>query len=366
MTAVTTLPGPGPYTAPPHSRDITAPVRLCLGESSFGMAPAALHAAQAELTRPHRYADADAGRLRAAIADRFALTPAHITAGNGADELLLFAALAFGPDLGSGIVSATTYFGHRSAIRSARVPLVEVPLAGARVSTATFLEQWGDQPRVAIVCNPHNPTGSMLSTADVDRIVEHAARTGSVVVFDEVYAEYAAPDGFVSAVRHVRAGLPVVVVRSFSKIYGMAGLRCGYAIANPELSARLSMTKHTLVFNVNRVALAAATASIDDTGFASTVAATNRALRHGFVERLCENPALEVHDSVTNFVLVGDRTGSLPIARTLAAEDIAVLACTAYGMPDHVRVSIGTAAELDRVATVLAGAASRVVVADAG
>jgi histidinol-phosphate aminotransferase len=328
-----------------------ASTRLSLSENGTGCSPRARRAALDETSRLHRYPDAAARRLVAAIARREGVTPEHVVAGNGIDELLLVSALALIGSAG-GVVSASTYAGHANAVCATRRAPIVVPLRDWRVDVAATIDAMRPGG-VAYVCNPHNPTGTALLGEEIDTLAAAAAKRAAVLVVDEAYIEFARADETRSAVDHVRAGLPVIVLRTFSKIHGLAGLRCGYALAPPALCDELRRLKSVLVFNVNRVALAAAEASLLDTEFIESVRTRTRMVIAEFESWLSPRPWARVGRSVTNFTLVEVPWPARTVAAELARQGVLVRDCTDLGLPNQVRISAGDAEEMDAVRTAL-------------
>jgi histidinol-phosphate aminotransferase len=326
--------------------------RLNLSESGFGCSPWARQAALDEADRLNRYPDGAAGRLVAAIAGRENLTPDHVIVGNGIDELLLISALALvDPSVGA-IVGDRTYPGHVNAVRAARHTPIILPLRDLRMDTEASVSAM--RPRsVVYVCNPHNPTGVALDPAKVEYLARVAHQRGAVLVVDEAYIEFTDPDEATSAVTHVRAGLPVIVLRTFSKIHGLAGLRCGYAMTRPDICDQMRRLKDVLVFNVNRVALAAAEASLADIEFIDVVRGHTRTAVRSFEAWLTTQPWAEVNPSVTNFTLVKLPWPAHVVSERLAVHGVLVRDLTDMGWPDHVRISAGHPDEMGSIRTAL-------------
>lgn len=322
-------------------------MRLQLSESSVGPCPGARKALGQEQRRINRYPDASAASLATAIANAYGLGPENVVVGNGIDELLLFAALGFLSRDRPGIVCGQTYLGHRSAVAVVRAPLLEVPLHHDEVDVERVSACMRQNPGVVFICNPHNPTGSVLSEDAVDALVESARRTRSLLVMDEAYMEYAEPDRGWSAVRHVKQGDPVIVLRTFSKIHGLAGLRCGYALATQRLSDQLGKVKHVTVFNANRFALAAAEESIRDREFLARVRDETAHEMQRFLTQIRKLPWIRPLPSVTNFVLCGFPRDTVVMSAALERRGVFMRACRDLGYPYHLRISMETKEELE-------------------
>lgn len=266
-----------PFRPGPHRASADGWIRLSLSESSLGCSPLVIEAVAQELSRIHLYPDPGTGALIARLAATHGITDDHFIVGNGVDELLLLAALAFGSPASGAVVSDSTFPGHNNAVAVAlRQPAHRVPVRTQRVDVAAVIDQMRAGALV-FICNPHNPFGTALTAEEIDALVLSATTRGAVIVFDEAYIEYTLQGETHTAMDHVRAGGPVIVLRTFSKIYGLAGLRCGYAAAGPVLCDELRRMKNVLVFNVNRMALTAAEAALTDSGFYEDVRTQTRA-----------------------------------------------------------------------------------------
>jgi histidinol-phosphate aminotransferase len=342
-----------PFRPGPQYASADGWIRLSLSESSYGCSPLVSEAVAQELPRLHRYPDPGAGALVARLAETHGLTEDHFVVGNGVDELLLLAAIAFGSPAGIAVVSDSTYPGHANAVAVAlRQPSHHVPAGILRVDVAAVIDQMSGGALV-FICNPHNPFGTALTAAEIDALVLAAAARGAVIVFDEAYIEYTMPGETHTAMDHVRDGGPVIVLRTFSKIYGLAGLRCGYAAADPALCDELRRTKNVLVFNVNRMALTAAEAALADPGFYENVRTQTRAGLTAFQDWLASEPWASTERSVTNFALVEMPWPAAIVAAELAHRCVLVRDCTDMGLPLHIRISVGLPHEMEAIGSAL-------------
>lgn len=341
-----------PFRPGLHQRDQHGSeyVRLSLSENCYGMSPDAERVLRSEVARASLYPDSTATSLSSAIAAQYLIDPENVTVGNGIDELLLFTALGLIGQGGTGIVSASTYPGHAAAVHAVRATCVQISLLDNRIDVAATCAAMRRAPRsVVYVCNPHNPTGSLLTFEEIAELVVTARETEAVLVVDEAYMEYARADLRDSAVPYVAAGAPVIVLRTFSKIYGLAGMRCGYAIAPVDCAEQLRKIKHVTVFNVNRLALVAAEASLGDQDFVAWVRARTRAVYNHFVRRIEPFPWISALPSVTNFVLSRLPWESELVSTKLARRNLLIRSCSDMGFPNHIRISIGTRPEIDAV-----------------
>ncbi len=315
------------------------PADLSTNENPLGPSPAVKLAVAREARRVHRYPARDDSALRTALASHHGrdLTPDHFFAGSSASEILAFLArAAFAPG-DEGIVCSPTFpvYAHTMAHQDAR--LVDVPLdpATAVHDGDRILAAITPRTRLIYICNPGNPTGVVLPAADFRALLDRVP-PGVVVVADEVYYQYVAAD-FPDTIEQILAGRDVVIVHSFSKGYGMAGLRLGYGIARPDLVRRFG--RFRLTYHLSAIAQAAGVAALTDQGHVEkTVALTRDGRRFLAVE--LDRLGIRYWPSEANFVLIAPAAPEAALAR-LAADGIQVRPVEGPGRVACLRISIG-------------------------
>ncbi|HEX2360119.1 MAG TPA: histidinol-phosphate transaminase [Solirubrobacterales bacterium] len=321
-------------------------IKLASNESPHGPHPKVVETIAEAAAGVNRYPDPDARVLRGRIADRYETEPARIAISNGSCEILLAAALAL-CEPGDEIVYAWPSFSiypHMTALSGARD--VSVPLdAGDVHDLDAMLEEITAATQIAVICNPNNPTGTHLPAARIgaflDRVPDHVT-----VILDEAYIEYQASEDPDTTLDLVRDRPNVALLRTFSKCYGLAGLRVGYAIGTPQFRAAVDAVRQP--FSVNAVAQAAAAEAIlhqDDV--ADRV--ERNVIQRVFVEEGIRELGLMTPDSGANFswVELGEHDED-EVIESLARAGVAVRAGTPLGDPGHFRVSYGTRAENQR------------------
>ena len=318
--------------------------KLSSNENPFGPSPRAIAAAVAALPGVNRY-PADPGGLRARIAAVHGLTPDHVIATAGSDEVIhLVCAVYLEP--GRRLVLGSPPYGiHRVAGQLSGADLVRVPLVDF-VHDLPAMAAAARPGDVIAVTNPHNPTGTAVRPQALRDLLAAVPRD-CVVLVDEAYHEFMDDDVRVSAVTmlHLHPGL--VVSRTFSKAYGLAGLRIGYGIGRPETLEPMDRVR--MPANVNSVGMAAGIAALDDRDHVERSVRLTREGRDRLAAA-CDRLGLEHVPSQANFMLVRDR-GGWPEA--LAAEAIVMRPGANLGVPGWHRVTIGTATEMDRVIEIL-------------
>ncbi len=326
-------------------------VKLASNENPLGPSPKAIAAMRAALNRAQLYPDGGGYYLREAIAQKFGLARENVILGNGSNEIIEFLGHAFLRPGDEVVTSEHAFAVYHLMAQLFGARTVEVPeLPGFVQDLDATLAAITPRTRQVYITNPNNPTGTIVSAGDIERFMDRVP-DGVTVVFDEAYHEFLddAPD----TLRYVREGRNAIVLRTFSKIQGLASLRIGYGMAPAELIDILQKTRQP--FNVNGLAQAGALAGLADTEHqARTKAVTEegRTLLHNAFEKM----GLESVPSFANFVLVNVGDGRR-VFEDLLKKGIIVRAMNSYKLPAWVRVSVGTPEEnrrfLDALAAVL-------------
>lgn len=236
-------------------------IKLASNENPLGPSPKALGVLAEAASTLHRYPDGGAYRLRAALAERLKVTPDHLIVGNGSDEMLGLLARAFLAPGEEAVMADETFVIYKMEVCAAHGRPVIVPLSSWRHDLSAMAAAVTPATRLVFVCNPNNPTGTMVNAEDVETFMAKVP-PDVIVVFDEAYVEYVRDRGFPDTVQFVRDGRNVIVLRTFSKIYGLAGLRIGYGVTTPEIAGYLNRVRPP--FNANSLAQRAALAALDD------------------------------------------------------------------------------------------------------
>jgi histidinol-phosphate aminotransferase len=318
-------------------------IKLASNENPLGPSPKAVEAIRAAAAGVHRYPDGASFRLREKLAAALGTAPDTLVFGCGADEILELVAKAFlGP--GDEAVFAWPSFAmYPIVVQGMGARAVRVPLDADLVHDLPALaEAVTPRTNVVIVCNPNNPTGTSVGAAAFDRFVEELPED-VVLVVDEAYCEFATRKDFPDALGWVARRPATAVVRTFSKLHGLAGARVGYAVAGRELAGYLERARHP--FNLNLLAEAAAVAALDDHEHVErTRAVVHEGIR--FLAKELTSLGLEVWPTDANFLLV--RAGAGAYDRLLR-EGVIVRPLTGFGLPEHLRVTIGTKEENERL-----------------
>lgn len=328
-------------------------VKLSANENPLGTSPAAL-AARADAVSPERYPDPDSKALRAAIGAVHGIDPARIVMGTGSDELLNLAAQGFA-GLGDEVIYVRYGFSvYDIAARRCGATPVVAPDADYGTDVDALLALVSDKTRVIFIANPNNPTGSFLPRGEIARL--HAALPADVLlVIDQAYAEYLAPQDDDGALALAEAHANVLVTRTFSKIYGLAGERIGWATGAPALVDTLNRIRGP--FNVSNSGQAMALAAVADQDFVVHARTHNRSERERFVAALnaLGNHGLRPLPSEANFVLVlfEGKLSAEAAYNGLAERGYIVRWLPNQGLGHGLRITIGTAPQMDDIAAAL-------------
>ncbi|NGO40252.1 histidinol-phosphate transaminase [Limisphaera ngatamarikiensis] len=318
-------------------------VKLASNENPLGPSPRALQALQAACATVHLYPDGHAFALKARLAEKLGLTPEHLILGNGSNEVLELvghALLRPGVDV---VVSQYCFAVYPLVTRLFGARLITVPARNFAHDLAAMRAAFTPQTRVVFIANPNNPTGTCAPPQELRQFVE-SVPPDVLIVLDEAYIEFLDhPADFLPAIREGRSP-NLLLVRTFSKIYGLAGLRVGYGIGHPQVVAALEKTREP--FNVNRLAQAAALAALDDHDHVEQTRAINKAglrqLATGF-----ESLGLPYIPSEANFILV--RVGNAhAVFESMLRQGVIVRPMDGYDLPEWIRISVGRPEENER------------------
>ena len=311
-------------------------VKLASNENPLGMSARARDAAITAIGEISRYPDGGAFALKKALCARFGVEPAQLVIGNGSNDILELASQAFlAPGL-SAVYSRHAFAVYPLATNARGARGIEVAAKNFGHDLDAMAAAIEPQTRVVFIANPNNPTGTFVPGAELEAFLARVPRH-VLVVLDEAYTEYLAPEQRYDSIAWLARFPNLLVSRTFSKAYGLAGLRVGYAIAHPEVADLMNRVRQP--FNVSSVALAAAEAALDDDEFLARSAEVNR---RGMVQLVAafRELGLEWIPSAGNFVTfkVGDAIG---VNQALLRQGVIVRPIAAYGMPHWLRVSIG-------------------------
>jgi histidinol-phosphate aminotransferase len=330
-----------------HGRTL---LRLNRNEDLFPPFPGMREAVEAELASIWMYPEESYDEFRAAVADRLATTADRIVPAHGSQALIVALAGLFLDPGDVAVTSQPTYglYAKASAARGAAVQ--RVPLCDLRVDfEALAATAAASGAKVVWICDPNNPTGSLAGWEEWQTFLDGLPKT-CVAIVDEAYADYVDPESRLQRERDVEAGRRVVVLRTLSKLFGLAGLRLGYTVADPQLARYMDVLQEP--FNVNRAAIAAGLACLADPEQIERRRLAVAEARDLLCERL-RALGVEPLPSQTNFVLVDTGVDDVALAAALAEEGFLVRAGGEYGLDGFVRITVGPVPLMEQVADAL-------------
>jgi histidinol-phosphate aminotransferase len=319
-------------------------VKLASNENPRGIGPRTRAAIEAALGEIARYPDGNGFELKQALAKRYGVDMGAIVLGNGSNDVLELMALAF---LGPGraaVFSQHCFAVYPLATQARGARSIVVPAKDYGHDLEAMAKAIDDETYVVWIANPNNPTGTFARGEVVEAFLRKVPER-VLVVLDEAYNEYLAPDLRADSVKWLRRHPNLVITRTFSKAYGLAGLRVGYALANPSVADVMNRVRQP--FNVNSLALVAAAAALDDMEFVARSYAENlRGMKQ--LEEGARGLRLEFIPSYGNFITIRVGKAGEVYKRLLRRGVIVRPVGGGYGLPEHVRVTVGTAEENDK------------------
>lgn len=324
-------------------------IKLASNENPFGFPESAKKAILNQLDDLTRYPDSNGFELKTTIAQKFGVQANQITLGNGSNDLLELFAHTFAGEQDEIIYSQYAFIVYPLVTKAINAVAREIPAKNWGHNLDAFLAAITEKTKLIFIANPNNPTGNFLTQAEIEGFLAKVP-ANVIVVLDEAYTEFTAPQERVDSFGLLAKYPNLIVSRSLSKAYGLAGLRIGYAVSNPEIADLLNRVRQP--FNCNSLALTSAIAVMNDDEFVKKVAENNR-LEMARYEAFCQANGLEYIPSKGNFITIDFKRPAAPIYEALLREGVIVRPIAGYGMPNHLRISIGLPQENERFFTAL-------------
>ena len=329
-----------------HVDGVSNVIKLSSNENPFGPSPAAQTAVQRSVHDLHRYPSTDHLALRTAIAQVHGLEAEQIICGVGSDEIISFLCYAYAGPGDEVLYTEHGFAMYRISALAAGATPVEVAERDRVTDVDALLAGCTERTRLVFIANPNNPTGTMIGMAEIERLAE-GLPPQAILVLDGAYAEYV--EGYDGGARLVRARDNVVMTRTFSKIYGLGGLRVGWGYGPQDIIDVLNRIRGP--FNLSGSALAAAEAAVRDTAYVEKCRTENTRLRAWLAEALAEH-GVPSDASTANFVLArfGDAEEAGACDSFLQKQGVIVRRVTNYKLPNALRITVGDEAGCRRVA----------------
>lgn len=316
---------------------ISDSIKLASNENPLGCSEKAKAAIQAELSEMARYPDGGGFALRDALAEKHNIDPACITLGNGSNDVLDMIARVFLAPGYESLFSQYAFAVYPISSQSVGATLNMAPASNYGHDLEEMINRVGENTRVVWVANPNNPTGTWLNSEELENFVA-AIPKNVIVVVDEAYIEYVAEDEYPDASLWLGKYPNLIVTRTFSKAYGLASLRIGYGLSHPDVADLLNRVRQP--FNANSMALAAAQAALEDQAFIQQAVSVNRQGMSQLTAGL-DAMGLEYIPSVGNFITIDVGQPVEAVDKALLQEGCIARPVANYGMPNHLRVTIG-------------------------
>lgn len=313
--------------------------KLASNENPLGPSPKAIEFVTRELSKIHIYPDATARDLKDAIADRYGLTYENIVLGNGGEQILSMIAQALINEGDEAIMATTTFGLYGTSVTHMGGKPVKLPLKNYKHDVEGFIDAINDNTKLIYVCNPNNPTGNIMDKDDIDFLVRHVP-SHIVIVFDEAYYDYAKINDRYSDSLSILSNRPnTIILRTFSKVAGIAGVRVGYCLTSKDIATEMGKVKG--VFNVNKLAQAAALGALQDQEHIDRTVKLNYD-SFGMMEEYFESKKMEYIKSNANFIFVNVGTHSKEVFDNLMKEGIIIRPGYLWKWDNWIRVSSGT------------------------
>lgn len=324
-------------------------IKLASNENPLGPSPLAVEAIKSAAENLHRYPDSNGFYLIERLAKHLNVAPEQIVLGNGSDDIIGLLAGAFLQPGDEVVLPKPTFLMYEIMAKSVGAIPVEAPLSLLSLDLERVLEKITAQTRLIFLCNPNNPTGTIFSKNQLERFLSEIA-ADIIVVVDEAYAEFVRDPDFASGLNYLQSERPVVVLRTFSKAYGLAGLRMGYGVMPAEVADYLNRIR--LPFNTSLLAQAGAVAALEDTAFLQkTLEVISTGLE--FLYDSLEKMGLEYFQTQANFFLINVKQDADAVFKKMLHQGVIVRSMSSYDFPEYIRINVGLAEENARLINAL-------------
>lgn len=322
---------------------ISGSIKLASNENPLGPSKKSVKAVENALGNLHRYPDGSCYYLKEKLSEKLNVAPEKLIFGNGSNEIIELLIRAFLRPGDEAVMGDPSFAVYPIVVKSVGGVSRMVPLKDFRHDLPAMAKEINEKTRIVFIANPNNPTGTMVTSSEFDEFMKEVP-DNVIVCMDEAYYEFASGSDFPDALKYIKEGRPVLLLRTFSKIYGLAGLRVGYGIAHPEMVDFMNRVRQP--FNVNSLAQVAAMAALDDNEHLENTLKNNReGLEYLFRE--IGSMGFACVPTHANFFLikVGDGKG---IYNALLKKGVIVRPMASYNLPEYIRVTVGLPEENKR------------------
>jgi histidinol-phosphate aminotransferase len=320
-------------------------IKLASNENALGPSPLAVTAIRESADRIHLYPDAEAYELRNALSRSLSIKPDYLILGNGGEEIVTLIGKAFINQGERCIIPYPVYDAYETIVRIMGGEVCLSDLSEYRINLDDVLKKIDEKTKLVFICNPMNPTGTIVTQDELDRFLRRVP-SRTVIVLDEAYCHFVSDASYPDGIDYVREGRNVIVLRTFSKVYGLGGIRIGYGVAKPELVHWLRQVKEP--FNVNALAQIGALAALQDDDHVRRTIDLVRTEK-AFLYQQFSKLGLEYVASETNFIFVNLGTDATAVFHTMLEKGIIIRPGHIWGYPQFIRLTIGTRNENEQV-----------------
>ncbi len=323
---------------------IRGTIKLASNENPLGPSPLAVRAIMDKVNTLHRYPDGSGYYLKEKLNELYGVPLDQIIIGNGSNELIELIVRTF-LSPGEHVVQAFPgYLMYEKIVTGAGGQMTFVSLSNLKIDLKKIGKSITNKTKIVIICNPNNPTGLALSKEEMRGFLKDLPKD-VIVTIDEAYIEFVSDDKVANGLELLKDHPLLIVLRTFSKLYGLAGLRIGYGFATKQVVDYMNRVRQP--FNVNSLAQVAATAALDDTGFVSQ---TKKLVRDGlgFLYKKIDEIGLEYIPTQTNFFLIKVPGGSKKVYEGMLRQGVIIRSMESYGLPDYIRINVGLQEENER------------------
>ncbi len=354
ISSITPYPPGKPQDELEREYGVTHSIKLASNDNPWGPPPTAVQAIQAALGNLHRYPDGSSYYLTRAIAAYHGMEPGEVVLGNGSNEVIEFLVKAFVREGDEVITSHPSFLMYQKFVQVKGGKNIVLPLHNLQHDLKAIVENISERTRLIFIDNPNNPTGTAIAPVDLYRLLSLVPES-VIVVLDEAYVDFMDESLQVdvySLIRNSQGRCPVVSLRTFSKAYGLPGLRIGYGLMAPEVANCLHKVRQP--FNINNLAQVGALAALQDRDYYQAVLQRNKAGR-ALLQTGVEKLGCTAYPSQTNFILIDVHVDADTLYNAMLYEGVIIRSMRAYGYSSCIRVTVGTGEENERFLAVLAG-----------
>ena len=313
-------------------------IKMASNENALGPSPMAIEALKANLVGVHFYPDGNCFYLKERLSALYGIDASCLLIGNGSDEMLRLIAETFINSGDEVILAQNTFSEYEFTSTVMGAKCIKVKLKDYRHDLEAMLKAVSEKTKIIYICNPNNPTGTIVQGSEIEAFMQQIPRD-VLVIFDEAYSEYSDQDTFKSGLEYVKQMRNVIVLKTFSKIYGLAGLRIGYGLTTEEIADAVKRVSEP--FNVNSLGQIAALAALDDHRHVENSLQMNSRGGDYFYDALSEM-GLQYVPTQSNFILIDVKQDCQEVSKRMQLNGVIIRPCASFGYHTHIRVTIGT------------------------